>query len=158
MAYLSAHNKGIKDAATLQQSLDRWVEKYADKRRYDGKTVEELFEVERSHLTLNPDISTYMAIASTSRLSSLNAEIEVFGYRIALPSSYANRLLTVVVRHNGQYRVSTAEGLEVKSGTIPIPYLHKYSINSRVDRSSSEMPSEAKTLFDPMSDLEGLDI
>lgn len=158
LAYLSAHNKGIKDAATLQQSLDRWVEKYADKRRYDGKTVEELFEVERSHLTLNPDISTYMAIASTSRLSSLNAEIEVFGYRIALPSSYASRLLTVVVRHNGQYRVSTAEGLEVKSGTIPIPYLHKYSINSRVDRSSSEMPSEAKTLFDPMSDLEGLDI
>ena len=123
LAYLNVHNKGIKDAQTLQHHLDEWLEKYSDQRRRNSQSIEELFEIEQDHLILNPDISTYMNIASLSQLSSLNAEVTVFGFCLSVPKQYANRLLTIIVRHNGEYRISTPEGLEVKSGNIPLEYL-----------------------------------
>ena len=85
LAYLSINNAGIKDAHDLQHRLDQWIEQQADRRRTNGKSIEELFEIERSHLVHNPDISTYMNIASLNQLSSLNGEMVIFGYRITVP-------------------------------------------------------------------------
>ncbi len=78
MAYLSIHNAGIKNAHDLQHRLDQWIEQQADQRRTNGKNIEELFEIERSHLTHNPDISAYMNIASLVQLSFLNSEMMIF--------------------------------------------------------------------------------
>ncbi len=154
LAYLSIHNSGIRDARDLQHRLDQWIEQQAGQRRNNGKTIEELFEIERSHLTHNPDISAYMNIASLSQLSSLNAEMVIFGYRITLPKHYANRLLTIMVRHNGEYRISTPEGLEVKAGAIPLDYLQRNKINAH----ETKEISVTKQDFDPMSDLRELGI
>lgn len=155
LAYLNVHNKGIKDAKTLQHHLDEWLEKYSDQRRRNGQSIEELFEIEQDHLILNPDISTYMNIASLSQLSSLNAEVTVFGCSLSVPKQYANRLLTIIVRHNGEFRISTPEGLEVKSGNIPLEYLQSNRINAQATNSKS---SSSYADFDPMSDLKELDI
>lgn len=106
LVYLSIHNAGIKNAHDLQHRLDQWIEQQADRRRTNGKSFEELFEIERSHLTHNLDISTYMNIASLNQLSSLNGEMVIFGYRITVPQIYANRLLTIMVRYSGEYRIS----------------------------------------------------
>ena len=103
----------------------------------------------------NPDISTYMNIASLSQLSSLNAEVTVFGCRLSVSKQYANRLLTIIVRHNGEFRISTPEGLEVKSGNIPLEYLQSNRINAQATGSKS---SSSYADFDPMSDLKELDI
>lgn len=161
LAYLSINNAGIKDAYDLQHRLDQWIEQQADRRRTNGKSIEELFEIERSHLEIershlahNPDISTYMNIASLNQLSSLNGEMVIFGYRITVPKIYANRLLTIMVRHNGEYRISTPEGLEVKSGAIPLDYLQRNRMHAH---STEELHAHTQD-FDPMSDLRELDI
>ena len=154
LAYLSINNARIKDAHDLQHRLDQWIEQQADQRRTNGKSIEELFEIERSHLTHNPDISTYMNIASLNQLSSLNGEMVIFGYRITVPKIYANRLLTIMVRHNGEYRISTPEGLEVKSGAIPLDYLQR----NRMHAHATEKLHAHTQDFDPMSDLRELDI
>lgn len=155
LAYLNVHNKGIKDAQTLQHHLDEWLEKYSDQRRRNSQSIADLFEIEQDHLIHNPDISTYMNIATLIQLSSLSGEVTVFGYRLSVSKQYANRLLTIIVRHNGEYRISTPEGLEVKSGNIPLEYLQNNRINAPAAISKSSV-SDAD--FDPMSDLKELDI
>lgn len=105
-------------------------------------------------MTHNPDISNYMNIASLNQLSSLNGEMVIFGYRITVPKIYANRLLTIMVRHNGEYRISTPEGLEVKSGAIPLDYLQR----NRMHAHATEKLHAHTQDFDPMSDLRELDI
>ena len=105
-------------------------------------------------MTHNPDISAYMNIASLSQLSSLNGEMVIFGYRISIPKLYANRLLTIMVRHNGEYRISTPEGLEVKSGAIPLDYLQRNTMHAHA---TEKFPTPRQD-FDPMSDLRELDI
>lgn len=154
LVYLSIHNEGIRNAHDLQHRLDQWIEQQADQRRANGKSIEELFEIERAHLTHNPDISAYMNIASLSQLSSLNGEVVIFGYCISIPKLYANRLLTIMVRHNGEYRISTPEGLEVKSGAIPLDYLQRNTMHAHA---TEKLPTPRQD-FDPMSDLRELDI
>lgn len=158
LKYLSINNTGITNAAQLQHRLDQWIENEADKRRTDGKSIEELFEIEREHLTFNPEIAAYMNITTANQLCSLNGEIHVFGYRISLPHVYANRLVSIMVRHNGEYRVSTQDGAEIKTGSIPMEYLHQNTFNSPVDEVSTNASELSQRDHDPMSDLRELDI
>ena len=154
LVYLGTMNKGIKTIEDLQHRLDKWVEEKADQRRVKGKSIQELFEIERRHLTQTPDIANYMSIATMSKLSSLNGDVDVFGYRIDLHKAHANRLVTIVVRHNGEYRVSTPAGLEIKTGAIPLQYLQQNKINAQVMGLNAQPDRDD----DPMSDLRDLDI
>ena len=68
--------------------------------------------------------------------------------------AHANRLVTIVVRHNGEYRVSTPAGLEIKTGAIPLEYLQQNKINAQVMGLNAQPDRDD----DPMSDLRDLDI
>ena len=84
LAYLQAKNHLIPDIATLQHCLNDWLERFADKRIFVGKTVLELYEKERQFLNFCPDVSQYLDIDCYQTVSSSRAGIHAYGYRIAL--------------------------------------------------------------------------
>lgn len=138
LAYLNHKRHLIKDVAALQFHLNQWQEMYADKRQFKGKTVQELFLEEQPLLIQNNDMSQYLDITSFQTISSSRAGIHAYGYRIALPAEHKNTPITVLIRHNGEYRVSTLNGLQLSIGRIPIENLQRFK---RTDRAPEEIES-----------------
>lgn len=154
LAYLQAKNHLIPDIATLQHCLNDWLERFADKRIFGGKTVLELYEKERQFLNFCPDVSQYLDIDCYQTVSSSRAGIHAYGYRIALAPEQTRRAVTVVIRHNGEYRVSTPEGKPLCQGVIPMANLQRYKRDDRA--AQQEEPRAGLDQFNPMSELYGL--
>lgn len=129
---LSMPGKQCANVVDLQAALDKWTEEVADKRLFNGIPVEKLFEEESAYLVPVKDRSVLCIGAETMVVSSRGG-IHLFGVRIPVSMRYANAAVTVVVRYNGEYLISSPRGDRLASGVIPRENLQTKHWHDRAD-------------------------
>ena len=91
------------------------------------------------------------------RNSGSRAGVHAYGYRIALPAEHKNTPVTVLIRHNGEYRVSTLNGLQLSIGRIPIENLQGFKRTDRAPEDSRWNGEQMLTQgHDPLNELRKL--
>lgn len=158
LAVLQYRNKNIRCIADLQAAIDEWLVEQADERKFDGKTVREWFEQEKQVLVPTGLADEFMPVASRIDMASRNASVHFFGTRIELPAVYAGTWVSITVRHNGEFLVSTLAGTEIRIGTIPIARMQEHKFDDRqADTAPAHEPEQPTKVHELMKGLVGIE-
>lgn len=150
----------IHDIKALQEAIDQWIVEVADARVYGGKTVAQLFEEERAMLVDPGHADTYMPIAHRMQVVSKRAGVHIYGQRFQLPPETAEKCVAITVRHNGEFLISTPEGRQLLTGTIPLEQMQTYKFESlevKADTAPAEEPEQHIKVNEHMLDLVGIE-
>ena len=127
-------------------------------RKFDGKTVREWFEQEKQVLVPTGLADEFMPVASRIDMASRNASVHFFGTRIELPAVYAGTWVSITVRHNGEFLVSTLAGTEIRIGTIPIARMQEHKFDDRqADTAPAHEPEQPTKVHELMKGLVGIE-
>lgn len=157
---LQYKNKNIQCIKDLQQAIDLWISNTSDERVFDGKTVAQWFEQERQMLLIPGHADTYMPVAHRITEASKKAGVCFYGQRFQLPPECAGTWVSITVRHNGEFLVSSLEGRELLTGAIPIDQMQSYKFDSdSADAAAAPVsePEQPDKVSDYMQDLVGIE-
>lgn len=109
----------IKNRQDLQIALDKWVKEVADKRLVQvsadkKRTVEELYEEEKSFLHFPTGLRSTFDIATWTAIADKQGTINVYGTAIELGVGHADQLHYVSLRANGEVLVMSRDGDSVQ--------------------------------------------
>ena len=132
LASCALHRDEIPDKEHLQIKLDKWIEEVADKRSFklpDGetRTVESLYEEERPLLSFPPQLATTFDITTWTTIADKDAVIYLYGFSINLAPNYANKLVHVSMRANGETLVMARDGEILAQVLVPMKNLLEHS-------------------------------
>ena len=154
------YKNNIHDIKALQEAIDQWIAEVADARVHGGKTVAQLFEEERAMLVDPGHADTYMPIAHRMQVVSKRAGVHIYGQRFQLPPETAEKCVAITVRHNGEFLISTPEGRQLLTGTIPLEQMQTYKFESlevKADTAPAEEPEQPIKVNKHMLDLVGIE-
>lgn len=103
---------------------------------------------------------TYMPIAHRMQVVSKRAGVHIYGQRFQLPPETAEKCVAITVRHNGEFLISTPEGRQLLTGTIPLEQMQTYKFESlevKADTAPAEEPEQPIKVNEHMLDLVGIE-